>query len=422
MHSYLMVFAILFSLCIAVFFLIQAWMSWRMIRVISKRGRTLLVDDECPPAAVILCLRGSDPFIGECIQRAATQDYPQYQLRIIVDHDSDPVMQVVQDTIQSLGKSSHIQVESLQTPLATCSLKCSSLAQAEAGLDTDVEVVALLDADTLPHATWLRELVAPLTEPGNGAATGQRWYMPEAASIGAMVRYFWNCAAVIQMHSFDIAWGGSVAIRRDVIRDLQLPNRWRKAFCEDTMLLAALRERDLKLQFVPTLMMVNRESCDVTGFFGWVRRQLLTARLYHPRWPLVVCHGVLVTAMPICAAAIIGLSAATASWLPALIAGVATVGYGAGLAGILLSTEIVVRKTVAARGECTQWLTARACVNFFLAIPVIQLLYPVALFSSLFVRQVKWRGITYRIKTPWEIELLEYRPYESAATPDNFSL
>ena len=75
-------------------------------------------------------------------------------------------------------------------------------------------MVALLDADTIPHRTWLRELVAPLADPRVGAATGNRWYMPAEAGWAGLVRYLWNAAAVVQMYCYGIAWGGTLALKR----------------------------------------------------------------------------------------------------------------------------------------------------------------------------------------------------------------
>ena len=38
-------------------------------------------------------------------------------------------------------------------------------------------------------------------------------------------------------------------------------------------------------------MMVNREDCGLDACRRWISRQLLTMRLYHPLWPLVLLHG-----------------------------------------------------------------------------------------------------------------------------------
>ena len=56
---------------------------------------------------------------------------------------------------------------------------------------------------------------------------------------------------------------------------------------------------------------------------------------------------------------------------------------------------------------CTaQWL------ELLLAIPLTQVLYIGVLSWAMCVRMVEWRGVRYSIRGPWEIQLLEYRPYQ----------
>ncbi len=59
--------------------------------------------------------------------------------------------------------------------------------------------------------------------------------MPIASSWGALVRYLWNAAAIVQMYWYEIAWGGTLAVKRKAIEKAGLLERWRHAFCEDTM-------------------------------------------------------------------------------------------------------------------------------------------------------------------------------------------
>ena len=214
----------------------------------------------------------------------------------------------------------NLRVEPLAEHRQTCSLKCSSLAQAVASLDESYEVVALLDADTVPHRTWLRELVQPLADPGVGAATGNRWYMPAAITWATLVRYLWNAAAIVQMYCYGIPWGGTLALKLNVLRRTGLLQLWKHAFCEDTMLYKARGAEGLRVAFVPSLMMVNREACEMSGFISWLQRQLLTARLYHPGWPAVVLHGfatplMLALGMILFAAALLRSDGPSAAWI-----------------------------------------------------------------------------------------------------------
>ena len=50
-----------------------------------------LGEDDMPRVLVVLALRGSDPSLVDCLRSLFQQDYPHYQVRLVVDHRSDLV-------------------------------------------------------------------------------------------------------------------------------------------------------------------------------------------------------------------------------------------------------------------------------------------------------------------------------------------
>lgn len=391
---------------------------------LARSRRPILDDSDCPQTAVVLCLRGPDPFLTRTIRALLSLDYPRYDVRIVIDDHEDPAWKVAERVVAECQSSGHchagnVEIQPLTARRETCSLKCSGVVQAVLGLDGSYEVVALLDADTIPHSTWLRELIAPLKDDRIGAATGNRWYMPHEPSWGALVRYLWNAAAVVQMYSYGIAWGGTLAIKTSVIRESNLLDRWSNALCEDTMLFTRLRALGLKTAFVPSLMMVNREGCDIGGYILWVRRQLLTARLYHPGWAGVVVHGISISlsmgaGVVLLASAILAGQRDAGTWFA-----VGLTTFTIGIVLMLASLEIFVRPIVRRRGEPTDWMNFGTFIKTLVAVPLTQAVYAVVLLSALLVRKVEWRGVCYAIGGPWKIRLVAYRPYDaSGATVD----
>lgn len=389
----------------------QALAAIKFIRTLRRARHASTPAGPCPKTAVILCLRGSDPFLTACLEAILHQDYPCYDLRIVIDSPEDPAWKIAEQVATRCG-AANVQIRALTSRRPTCSLKCSSLVQAVSELDASYEVIALLDADTVPHRTWLRELVAPLADERVAAATGNRWYMPESASWGSLVRRLWNAAAVVQMYAYRIPWGGTLALKASVLRGSDLLDRWAHAFCEDTMLYSVLRRSGHRVAFVPSLMMVNREDCSVGSFYRWVRRQLLTARLYHPAWAMVVGHGLLVSlaqwigvvSLIVALAAGYGLAAA---WL---LAGMGL--YWGTMAGLLAAMEAGIRRMLAARGELygrvSNPLQVSSLLRVGAAMLLTQAVYPAALLSALFLRTVEWRGVRYRIQGPRGIRMVEY--------------
>ncbi len=373
--------------------------------------RPLVEDDAAPKAAVILCLRGGDPFLVDCIRGLLAQDYPSFEVQVVVDHRDDPANAILNDMLTK-EQPDNVFVQFLENPRETCSLKCSSVVQAASSLDEPVGFIAQLDADTIPHPTWLRELATALADERVGAATGNRWYMPERVTVAAMVRYIWNAAAVVQMYSYGIAWGGTLAVKTSVLRETDLLDRWSNAFCEDTMLYAFLKKHRLRVAFVPSLMMINRESCDLGGFYRWVTRQLLTARLYHPAWLAVVGHGAITFLAPLFAlfagvVTFVNGDRQAAFWF---VAGF--VIYQLAVTLMLPPVEFAVRHIVRARGESANWIGIGGAVRYMIAMPLTQIVYTSALLAACRLRSVAWRGVTYDIVKGKAIRLQQYEPYE----------
>ncbi len=93
-------------------FLCNSLLGWLAIQVcltlvfllaLHSSQKNLLPDDRLPKTAVILCLRGADPYLRQCLRALLQQNYPQYELKVVVDHQDDPAWNVAIDTIQELG-------------------------------------------------------------------------------------------------------------------------------------------------------------------------------------------------------------------------------------------------------------------------------------------------------------------------------
>jgi cellulose synthase/poly-beta-1,6-N-acetylglucosamine synthase-like glycosyltransferase len=372
-------------------------------------------DEHLPRTAVILCLRGADSTLERCVEGLLTQDYPCYDVVIIVDNVNDPAWEFAQRFVSRERKrpdeQPRVRIETLINPSDRCSLKCSSLVQAIDGLDESCEVIALLDADTSPYLGWLRELVSSLTAADVGATTGVRWHMPSQPSWPSIVRYQWGMASVLACNTLSIGWGGTMAIKLDAFRRAGLREKWASAYCEDTMVTAELGPLGLRLRYLPYMVLVNRESCTLDGFFEWCTRQMLTTQLYHRAWPLVLVHGlfsVLVWLVPFLLAI---WTAATRQWnLLAWLTTALAAYWIVHWLGMLLIEKSLARLVVQ-RGEPADWLGWTALWRSFVCVPLTQMIYGAVLLNTLRVRHVRWRGIDYEITGPFSVRRGEYKPY-----------
>jgi cellulose synthase/poly-beta-1,6-N-acetylglucosamine synthase-like glycosyltransferase len=370
-----------------------------------------LQDSDCPKTVVCLNLRGLDPFLTTALPALLNQDYPHYDVIIVVDHPDDPVYALAEEVIRASNKT-NVKLGVLKNRIETCSLVNSSLIQTIQSNLNDYEIVAMIDADAMPHKTWLRELIAPLRNKKIGAVTGQRWYFPPRANMGDLIRYIWNIPAVLQMIFFKIPWGGSLAIRMDVLQKCNVLGYYEKALVQDVPLFDILKKQGFTIGFAPSILMINRESVNLSSLVPWIQRQLLWAILYHSSWWKIVMHGILVTLVPLLLLILIATSTLLNQHFIAVLAISSLVGYGVITLCQLLFLEYLVGRIVKKRNECTKWLTPLKLIAFIPAMILTQLLYPKAHLFALFSRNIEWRGINYRIDAPLKVKMLNSKPYK----------
>jgi cellulose synthase/poly-beta-1,6-N-acetylglucosamine synthase-like glycosyltransferase len=401
-----------------VIFLCQSLMGWLAIQVcliivflwcLSSRQKKFLPDDQLPKTAVILCPRGADQTLANCLRSLLNQNYPQYDLKLIIDSQEDPAWKIASDTI-SKEEATNVEISPLKIIRPNCSLKCSSLVQAVSELDDSYKIVALVNADTITPPHWLRQLVSPLANSKVGATTGNCWYVPTGNNWGSLVRYVGNVSTVVQMYLFGIPWGGSLAIKTDVLRQTGLLDKWSQALREDFMIPSVLGKYKMQVKFVPSLMILNRQECDLPSLRNSIERQLLCSRLYHPRWSAVVGDAISSILFPILVSIFLLGALFTGDWQGAALLFSYYSTYTLGLLWLMLILEAGVRQVIHYHGQPLTQLSFATVFKMLIAIPLTQWIYGLGLLSCMRMSTVKWRGVTYRVTSPWNVQLVEHQP------------
>ncbi len=395
---------------VVVFVGAQAFWAWRLALHYPPAASAAATAGDWPSVAVLLPIRGADPCLALCLEGLLNQDYPSYNIKIIVDSESDPAWAIVREVLAKRPRAA-VTITLLEQRRETCSLKVSALLQGLAGLDESRQVVALIDADAAPRPHWLRDLAAPLRDAKIGATTGVRWYITDSPQWGSLVRMAWGAAAAAQMVAFGIPWGGSMAFRSELLRRSNLMEKWANCLCEDVPLESVIHGLGLRLHFVLAATMVNCESIDLKRCFQFIRRQMVSVRLYHRRWPLLLLCGLgspfaLVIALGAIAAALASVEYKAA----AAIAGVLVLCL-AGLFTGSMWIDGALRAVARRHGEALPQLPLKTV----LAVPLMQFVYLAALVSATFARRVIWRGAVYELLGPMKLRLIEYQPYRGEA-------
>ncbi len=379
-------------------------------------------DNQLPPAAVILALRGPDPGLAATLKSLVSQNYPDFIIHLVVDSDTDPVLEDVNRLQEKYG-GDRIQVSFLRSPGRTCSLKCSSLIQAVNEIDDRYEIFAFIDGDASPHRNWLKDLAGPLVRGEADVAGGNRWYLPPRASWGAMTRYFWNAAFMVAMWGRSIPWAGTMAIKRSTIENIGLLDAWQTAMSVDVTLHRLLDQHHKKFVFVPTLLMVNREDITSAAFIAWVSRQMAVARYSSAETRKVVgfigCMLVsLHTVIPALSMAAFAMGMPFYGWLAASYLPFFWITVG--IRSFVI--ENAARHAIKARGDDPRWVKPSIVAIWLPALIMVHLRI-FQIIGSMRTDSVCWRGITYHLRPGGRIEMDAYHPYENPAlTPVDHSV
>ena len=407
---------ILFWTIVVIVVLFYATLSvflWRLTRNEWKQPE----GDYTPKTMILFPLRGADPSLPRSLEKVLTQDYPNYAIRFILDSAEDSALPFIESAIEKCGiekwGNGRAEIKIVNEHFLTASLKNSALYHGIADLDDSFEAIVILDGDTNPPDTWLKRLVEPLSDRRFPAASGLRWYIPDRENAGSLVRYLYNSAITVAQVLCRIPWAGSLALRRDLLNESDLLERWKHSLSTDNVVMPSVKQVNGNIAFVPSLFLVNRETCGLYYFHNWVKRQMLGNKLYAVSWAGVLGHALLIsgTLLLLIGTFLTGLffqNGQVALWslLSLMI-------YWLGVFGTLPILEHAILRKLRQYGETNdrRWSFRRTMLTFAM-VPVTQAIYSSAIFGLLFLRRVEWRGIEYEISGK-QIRMLAYKPYTS---------
>ena len=343
-------------------------------RRLAERSESL------PPATVIVPVKGYDEGLRENLGALAALDYPDFEL-IVTAHSAGDIPPGV---LPARAKV----VLAHGTDSASCE-KVQNLLAAVRAARKRTSVLAFADSDGRVTSGWLRALVAPLSEPGVGAATGYRWFLPDPPDFWSLMRGVWDAVAAGTLGAGDnrFAWGGAMAIRKEVFFEVRVPEFWQGALSDDYALSQAVHAAGLGIAYAPGALTPCGDHITAGRFFGWIYRQMAITRIYAPRlwWPGLIAHIFYCGGM---AASVIASIRGNrlAEW--ALIAQLSP--------GMLKGLN---RATLAkvSLPEHEAWFKRHAWVHA-IWVPLGTWVWLIALVSSAFARSIEWRGRRYALK------------------------
>ena len=396
-----LIFLALLSLLEGLYSLRGGFQFLRMFR----RASEAVPGSYAPPLTLIVPCRGLDPGLDRNLAAFLDLEYPDWQLLLVTDDQDDASVPVIRSLLE--GRS-HPRVRLLFSgKTRDRSQKVHNLLHALVHLRRRDRVLAFGDSDIRPGSLWLRHLVAPLEDPEVGASTGYRWYLPQKGGFGSVLRSVWNAgiASLMSEKNSYFAWGGAMAIRREVFESCAVADHWRHTLSDDLSLSRAVKAGGLTIRFQPQCLSFSHEDASLRDLLGWSRRQLAITRVYHPN----LWRAAFATQMVYLAAV----------WGGGAWARTSLNLYGPDPRSVALAALVIAILIV---GAVKAWLRLRAVAVLFpeaslprgwLLIPhtcwgpLANLVTVAAMVGSLSTRNLRWRGITYRMVSPTETRVLD---------------
>lgn len=358
-----------------------------------------------PFVSVIAPCRGLEPGLQANIAAILNQNYPLYEVVFVSGNASDAALELVSELCESVAANSNIKTRIVIAGDATDSgQKVHNLRAAVREAGPSSEVFVFVDTDARPHENWLRSLVAPLHDERIGATTGYRWFVPEKGGLASHLRSVWNASIASALGGRDdknFCWGGSTAIRRATFETLSVAERWRGTVSDDFTLRRILREAELPIRFVPSCLVPSFGACSFHELLEFTTRQLKITRVYAPHfWRSVLLGSLLFVIVFFGGMALVVTRAALGlPFIVPLVLLLVIFGLGAakGLVRLRAVSLVLANYQVSTRQS---WL-AHLCLW-----PFTSLVYLYNALVAAFSRRIKWRGITYELKSPTEAVII----------------
>ncbi|MBA2731673.1 MAG: glycosyltransferase [Acidobacteria bacterium] len=357
--------------------------------------------DFAPYASVFAPCRGLDQGLRNNLTALFQQDYPAYEIIFVTDNADDPALKVVEDLRREFGKKESVISRVVIAGEATnCGQKVHNLRVAVKEANPQSEVFVFVDSDARPRSGWLRSLVAPLADEGMGASTGYRWFIPIKGGFASRLRAVWNASiasALGPRSDKNFCWGGSTAIRRATFERAGVIEEWRGAVSDDFAMMRALRRAQLPIQFVPNCLTATHEDCSFRELLEFTTRQLKITRVYAPHfWQVILFSNLLFVLIFFGGLALVITRAALGLSIILPLAFILVI-FALGSLKALLRWRAVSLPLAQYKKE----LRRDAFAHLFLW-PLASMLYLYNALAALFSRRIRWRGITYELKSPQE--------------------
>jgi ceramide glucosyltransferase len=375
-----------------------------------RRCRAQEIGNYSPKAAVVIPATGSGAQLKANIAAFMAQDYPQYQLVLVVCDQNDPAYTTLNALMEGATRTAASPCNAslvVAGPSHAQGQKVHNLLRGLDVVDPETEVLVFADADARPNSTWLRSLAAPLANRNVTVSTGFRWYLPGRTFV-SQLRAAWDTAIATLMgeHDCSFPWGGSMAIRAEDFSRLQVRERyWVSTVSDDYGLGRAVHTNGGRIRFEPRCLVASREDSSFGEFIRWTNRQIIITRVYSSRlWALGLVAQLVYFGAFACGVVVL-LNPASRGWDRLAVLMVLATVLGLGIAKGRIRS-IVAREIFPEEQEAL----AKYGNRYWQLNPLVSWVMMWNFVVAGFVRTIEWSGVRYRLRSDHEVEIVGRKP------------
>jgi hypothetical protein len=374
-----------------------AVISLGLTRLYQQRLR-LPSDPVAGTVTLILPLTGEAPQLDDLLARLAGQTLRPRRLLIAVESTDDPAYA----RAQSASGRHAIPVDLIVAGRAEhAAQKCVNILAAVEHVDELDDVVVLLDGDIRPQPWWLAVPVRLLMKDVADLVTGYRWQMPGQHALASQViaAIDRGIAVLPRLRRARTAWGGTLAMSRHALQQLDLPNVLDRVLSDDLAIATAAHERGLRLMMTRVALVPAPIDQDWVSAWRFGRRQYQIIAIYRP-W--LWCFALLVLLGQLSGWGVV-------LWhLPDTTAAVA---------GLCLFSAALLRQRMLVRigrriGSPDPLVTRVTQLLLVLGKPLVDLFHFSMVLGAMWPKRVAWGHVEYAVHGPTAITVVGRRPWQ----------
>lgn len=392
-----------------IFAALLVFLSWKSFRGgidylnFFKKELAEPLSNFTPFVSIIAPCRGLDEDLEENLSALFRQNFPAYEIIFAVDDDKDAAVEAIKKVSREGANFAKSKIINAGKATETAQ-KAHNLREAVLHVSDRSKVFVFVDSDARPAANWLRNLIAPLADEKIGCATGYRWFISAKFSFASEMRSVWNASIASALGANlknNFAWGGSMALRREIFEKLEMREKWRGILSDDFVVTRTLKAADLPIYFVPQSVTATVENCTLRELLEFTTRQMKITRVYAQHlWIQAFIGAFIFNAVMLSSVLIMIFNEADSFdfWF-AFAAFLLVSAFSIGKSQLRLkAVRLVLKdyKTHLKKQVLTQntlWILSPA-------------LYFYNCFCALISRKIVWRGISYQLNTPEKTSII----------------